>query len=295
MPTLDAEKQLERVLTDEPFLEFRLPTPALRPYISSYYGFWSGADAVDEILPPEWGNVRFYSAGWRVAPVGAAGYAPLSSAISGPTSRGVRFLAPTHSSMLGIGFLPAGWARLTATAASALADIQAPLEVHLPVLAEAEAELRRAEGLEARIRILDDLLMALIVPDVETRLFVETAHAALLDGDVRTVEAFAGCIGVSVRTLERLCGPAFGFGPKKLLRRQRFLRSLDALLRAPERPLGELVDHGYVDQSHFIKEFKDFMGVLPSEYMAMPRTVVVMAAIARTRATGHSLQLLHKP
>ena len=55
---------------------------------------------------------------------------------------------------------------------------------------------------------------------------VVACQHALRDPEIADVEALSEAVGTGRRTLERLCGRYFGFPPKLLLRRQRFLRSL---------------------------------------------------------------------
>ena len=114
-------------------------------------------------------------------------------------------------------------------------------------------------------------------------------HHLLGQSDVTTTAALAARVGVSLRTLERVCEACFGFGPKRLMRRQRFLRTLDIMLSTPDQPLSALVTGEYVDQSHFIRDFRSFMGLSPTEYLALPREVMRRAARARWQLQGQSV------
>ena len=172
---------------------------------------------------------------------------------------------------------------------SALADVWGPAAE--TIAAAVMADRHPA----AWVPLVDALLLARLdtLPAPDPRLL--RAHGALVSGDIATVEAFATEVGVSGRTLERLCARLFGFGPKPLLRRQRFLRTLDALMRGDGQPLSKLIDAGYTDQSHFVHEFRAFMGTTPTEYLARPRVVLRRAATERRRVVGHGLQGLHTP
>ena len=63
-------------------------------------------------------------------------------------------------------------------------------------------------------------------------------------------------------------------GPKVLLRRQRFLRSFAAIREHPPGLWARLIDPGYVDQSQFVRDFRDFMGMPARTYFAVPRLFV---------------------
>ena len=65
----------------------------------------------------------------------------------------------------------------------------------------------------------------------------------------------------------------FGFSPVRLLRRQRFLRTLARVRDALDQPLGQLIDPHYYDQAHFNRDFKAYMGMTPIAYFRSPREV----------------------
>jgi methylphosphotriester-DNA--protein-cysteine methyltransferase len=95
-----------------------------------------------------------------------------------------------------------------------------------------------------------------------------------------------------VQRVERFSRRYFGFPPKRLLRRQRFLRSLAARLTAPDLNWSKSLDAQYHDQAHFTRDFHDFMGMSPRAYLDMPRLVSRAAASARREALGQPLQVL---
>ena len=56
--------------------------------------------------------------------------------------------------------------------------------------------------------------------------------------------------------------------PKLFLRVQRFHRLLARVSRASEVQWTEIATgHGYYDQPHFIRDFRDFTGMTPSIYL----------------------------
>ena len=58
-----------------------------------------------------------------------------------------------------------------------------------------------------------------------------------------------------------------GISPKYYAKITRFNKAAQAMDRNPEAPLTHTaLDHGYYDQAHFIKEFKEFSGITPSFY-----------------------------
>lgn len=76
---------------------------------------------------------------------------------------------------------------------------------------------------------------------------------------------------VSERQLERKFKTSIGISPKKLQRIVRFEKSLQLLAQADYKQLTSIAYKlDYTDQSHFIKDFKDFSGMTPYEFVKCP-------------------------
>jgi len=116
-----------------------------------------------------------------------------------------------------------------------------------------------------------------------------------MNKDVATVGEMSEQLAMSPRSLERLSLRAFGFAPKLLLRRQRFMRSLAQFMLDPSLAWIRTLDCHYVDQAHFVRDFKRFMTMSPSAYAALDHPVLRAAARARAAATGQAVQVLHRP
>ena len=267
-------------------VRFFMPSPALAPYISTYYLTevrGPAETAVQDWLHPEWANVRYAANPQWQAAIGSEPLrtpAPLIG--TGPTCQAAHFiLGPSR--IWGIGVLPLGWARLCSGDAAIHADrfTDARSEpayagfAPLPGLTFGAEPDPAAEA--ARI---DAYLLTLLdqrpVPEDEAR--IRAAHAALHDPEVASVGDLADRLGQSPRSLERLSLRAFGFSPKLLLRRQRFLRSLAQFMLDPSLTWIRTLDWQYVDQAHFVRDFKRFMGMSPSTYAALDHPVLRAAA-----------------
>lgn len=74
---------------------------------------------------------------------------------------------------------------------------------------------------------------------------------------------------LSERQFERKFKEYSGFTPKKYQRLVRFSEACNQYEYADQKTLTEIAHHcGYYDQSHFIKEFKNFSGYHPSDYFS---------------------------
>jgi AraC-like DNA-binding protein len=144
-----------------------------------------------------------------------------------------------------------------------------------------------------RVAILDTILGAgPASPSAYCALAVQVQQA-LLAGTVDQVGDLAEQLGIEQRTLHRVCTAVFGFPPVRLLRRQRFLRTLAKVRDQLDQPLGELIDSAYYDQAHFNRDFKACMGMTPLAYFRLPREAMRRAAEERHRVLGAPVQGLH--
>lgn len=81
------------------------------------------------------------------------------------------------------------------------------------------------------------------------------------------IPALAADAGLGRRQLERRFADVVGLGPSLLASILRFRSVFDMLQRDHARPWTEAaLDAGYYDQSHFIREFRRFVGCTPTEF-----------------------------
>lgn len=273
---------------------------SLRPYCSIIYLTEVEASPgvrVEDYLHPEWANLRFIEGEPALAAVGnrAPAAAP-NFIVTGPTSQATHFTAGTMKAW-GIGILPAGWAKFFALPAEELADrsIDGTQHPAFATCAPLATQLRQANDVEAAARILDDHFVARLADAPLDDPAIFAAHAALIDDDLTSVADLAEKLDLSQRSVERLSRRAFGFPPKLLLRRQRFLRSLARFMLDPSMSWIETLDYQYYDQAQFTRDFQRFMGMSPRAYAVRPKPILGAAAHARAAAAGEAVQGLHKP
>jgi AraC-like DNA-binding protein len=263
-----------------------LPAPALRATITTYYVLELGADApVEELLFPEWANIRLLlDAGWSqtFGDGRVSTYAAPAALMSGVISRTAR-VRGAPGRVVGVGFLPTGWAVFTALPACDYVDQIVPLSTFVGAAADdLLRDVLAASDDTAMVAALDAWFLANMAGSEGDQALLVAAHEALLDPQVRSVAEWAERLGRSPRQLERLARTYFGMGPKILLRRQRFLRSFAAIREHPPGIWGRLIDPAYTDQSQFIRDFRYFMGMPPRAYFA--RDFAFMRAAGKARA-----------
>jgi AraC-type DNA-binding domain-containing proteins len=273
---------------------------ALRPYASTIYLTEIDAppgERVEDYLHPEWANLRFIAGEPPLAAIAGATPAVAPAFIAaGPTSMATYFAAGTMRAW-GVGLLPMGWAKFVPLSAEALADRFCDGAAHPSFAAFAPLGplLAAANSPERDARMIDAHLVGLLAEAPPDEPAILAAHCALVDDDLRSVADLAAVLNLSERSVERLSRRAFGFPPKLLLRRQRFLRSLARFMLDPSMAWTATLDHHYHDQAQFTRDFQRFMGMSPRTYAARSKPILGAAALARAAAAGEAVQGLHRP
>jgi AraC-like DNA-binding protein len=82
---------------------------------------------------------------------------------------------------------------------------------------------------------------------------------------LRRVDELALWAGLSVRSLERICGRRIGLTPKWIIQRNRLHHVAQVMIHHNSVILSDLAgEAGYADQAHFSRDFKRVVGVTPA-------------------------------
>ena len=274
--------------------------PDLEGCFSSFYRATftvAGSERVRDLLQPEWANLRFFEGDRPDA--GIQGGDLLRGArltATGPSSLPVHFeLGSTR--MWGVGLFPLGWAKFCRGPATEMANrvVDGEQNVAFANFAGLAGELFGDEPDEKReLAKLIACFRALnrTVPDEDR---IVAIHAALVEPSVANVADFSDHTGLERRTLERLCLRYFGFSPKVMLRRQRFMRSLALFMLENAANWSEAMDSHYHDQAQFVREFRSFMGMSPGAYAAREHPILGAFMKERARVWGTAAQTLDLP
>jgi AraC-like DNA-binding protein len=280
--------------------EFREPPPEFAGCFTTFYHLTldlpEGAARVADYLQPEWANIRFFCGTAPEAEIAASRVSGARFVGTGPSALPCRFaLGPVR--MWGVGFLPLGWARFFDADASACANIVCDGAAH-PAFAHFAGLTEVLCDPEATLDEQYDAIVAAMTAAMrrnrdEPR--IARVHAGLVSGDHASVHDLADACAMSIRTLERICARYFGFSPKLLMRRQRFMRSLTTFMLHRGTRWTEAMDAHYHDQAQFTREFREFMTMNPSEYAALDHPILTSFMEARARVWGSAAQTLDPP
>lgn len=271
-------------------------SPALTGLITAIYELQIGDVAVADQQHPEWFNLRFPLSGHWWSRLEDGPVEPmLPSFAQGPNTSLIDF-GGHAGAMFGVGLMPAGWALLFGGTADGLANSNQPLAQLMPSeeLGAIVAGLHSLPTFTERAAMVETALLKRLAERPVTG-HVERVIAlqkALINPDIGTVDALSEATGLSVRTLERVCGTAMGFSPKLLLRRQRFMRMLGQMHLQSPADWSSFLDPFYSDQSHMIRDFHAFLGTSPNRYFARTRPILAVATKRRMAMMGAPMQAL---
>lgn len=114
-------------------------------------------------------------------------------------------------------------------------------------------------------------------PDPITTRFEAIAYS---NPSVSIAEIARDC-GISRRRLERTVHRDFGMSPKQVLRRARALDMASHLRGVADQNEAEELALRYYDQSHLIREFTDFFGMSPTQFVATPQPLMTLTLESR--------------
>jgi AraC-like DNA-binding protein len=245
------------------------PSPVMRPEVAKTF--------VPLIL--NWGPV------FGIRSPGNAGgaMAPFGSFLGGPHDTHVMTEAQGRYQCLQVNFTPLGAYRFLGVAMHSLANRVVSLEDLLGKEASRLVErLHDATAWEARFAILDGFITERIARAPVPAPEVAWALAQLDRGGGNIpIGTLAADIGWSRKRLIERFHEQVGLAPKTFGRIIRFNRVIDRLGASAPVDLADLaVDHGYYDQAHLNRDFRQFAGCSPTAYFDPARPYPESAAAA---------------
>jgi|SRR6476661_2998398 len=257
------------------------PTPELQPFVAGYAcidvpllpGQRHQARATPlgcpAILLLDQGDIRITdgpAAGQRTPPATFVGQLTRSG--------GHDYTGPIHGFLIQLA--PAGGHDLLGCAMPRFANASVPMQQALPpeLAGSLENVVHASTDFAARCAAADAVLLAW-ARQRRARPGLGAAAAELLmnsQGQLE-IEEVAARLDVSARTLLRLFTRQVGMSPKNFARLMRF-RAAHAYLQQPEARWADAVcQFGYTDQSHLIRDYRDFAGETPRHYQHEGRPI----------------------
>ena len=271
-------------------LDYATPDESLRRHLSVFYDFRADVPVFEDVERADLAQVRFQLSGTDATYSFADGTVQNAPSIhivgptTGPTH--VRVVGPVHT--FGAGLLPAGWSSLLSFEASLLVNrVVDATELFGKGLYKTFEEMRATTSLEQRVMIGSAIARQLIERGHNAAFaFARIVDDWLAESPSPNVDCLVAATGLSRRQVERNCKAIYGSPPKLLARKYRALKAAISLAKH-EAGAQELIDHGFYDQSHFIREIKHFTGVTPKSISEGLPTLATLT-LKRTEFTGLS-------
>lgn len=249
---------------------FALPRRALAPWIKNLIG--GGFDVATPHLPasPDAQLVIYLRGGGALLGEGSGGRLP-QAFLSGPALAPRRFRVEPGSAFIAAVFRPSGVPHCFGIPADCLGGASVPLDavVKPSEAARLQEALHAARGFREQVRVLEDFLARR--PGAGARAREASALAPLsFERLFMPVGELAAERGLGVRQFERRFLADHGVALRDYRRLARFAQALSVLLREGNRPTLAVAAHeaGYVDQAHFSRDFRQFVGDTPSGFLA---------------------------
>jgi AraC-like DNA-binding protein len=257
-------------------MRYYSPAPNLRPLLSSYYVVEYDA-GLSDVMRAELANVRFLIRGRaRLAWPDGSVHDGLPSSLFGPRCVPLGLSCEGSGKIFGAGIMPLGWAALFGLDADELADAMLPLDVVAGGRAAATLERMQAAREDAAIVAAADALFQSLAAarPVDRAWFGPLVEDWLVGGSAGGIDGLITRAELSSRQVERLCRRYYGAPPKLLMRKYRALRAAVRFSVDPGASWLDAAGDDFYDQPHFIREFKAFVGVTPTQFAAQGAAVM---------------------
>lgn len=276
-------------------LDYRVPADDLKPFVTLFYHFVAHIPHFEDLERADHAQLRF-----RLTP-GTASYtfpdgtvqdAPALH-IVGPTSGAVLTRADGPLLVVGMGLQPAGWAALLGIDASAMLNraLDGP-SIFGGAMTQTADAMRASDDIDTRIAIVEAFVRGSIArADGRTLDFARKIDAWLAGNISPDLDQLINATGLSRRQVERRCNALYGAPPKVLARKYRALRAAVALANG-DATLDELIDFGFYDQSHLIREMKHFTGLTPRQMRTEPTLLAQLTMTQRHALSGQVSRLI---
>jgi AraC-like DNA-binding protein len=262
------------ILKIDTIFNFYKPKPPLSKFVDSFW-LYEGHEAehkTERILPTgtlelainlRQNELRFYDA---ERPENCSRFS--GAIVSGASGRSI---APAEEAfIIGVHFKPGGAFPFLGLPAGDLADTHVDLETLWgPSAGRLRERVCEAMTSAERFQLLQEALLSRLCQGVEQHYAVSAALEMFGKNQARpTVREAAKYLGLSQRRFIQVFKAEVGITPKLFSRIQRFQQTRTLIQHNPSINWADLaVDLGYFDQSHFIREFIEFSGLSPTDYL----------------------------
>ena len=191
--------------------------------------------------------------------------------VMGQRTKSFDILPTGNVDTFAICFYPIGFANFVTMPLENLVDKETPISELFgqSVADELEQQMIQAADSRQRIDIIESfLLKTLSEKNTISNIVKSTVDALLKTNGTTRINVLLKDNISKRRQLERHFRKQIGISPKQLSKAIRLQTTLNLLLNKKSETLTDIAyEIDYFDQNHFIKDFKDLVGVTPKEYL----------------------------
>ncbi|MBV8238568.1 MAG: helix-turn-helix transcriptional regulator [Sphingomonas sp.] len=270
-------------------LDYVVPDADLQPFVTLFYHFKADLPRFDDVERADHAQLRFRLSrgdGSYHFPDGTVQPAPEVHVV-GPTSGAMRTCADGPVEVIGMGLQPAGWAALLGIDASAMLNRAIDGELFFgTAVRHVSDRMRAAQTTAEKVAIAAAFVQCSIAGgETDAVAFARGIDAWLAGSPSPDIEDLVCATGLSRRQVERRCNALYGAPPKLLARKYRALRAAVALANG-SATLDQLLEVGFYDQSHLIREVKQFTGLTPGQLRTEPNQLAQLTMAQRLALGG---------
>lgn len=193
-----------------------------------------------------------------------------NSKLFGVTKGRFSTLLQGKGSVFGIKFRPGAFYPFFQKNISTLTDKTIPVsDLTLENIDSLETKIFETEAEENRIKIIETWLEN-ILPEQDPKILLinNIIDKIKEERTIQSVNQITKLFSISLRGLQRLFQEYVGVSPKWVIQRFRIQEVAERMEKDKTIHYAEMaLDLGYYDQAHFIKDFKNTIGLSPEEYL----------------------------
>jgi AraC-like DNA-binding protein len=248
-------------------LDYAPPPADLAEYISAFYLFDAYVDELQDIERADIAQFRVILSGdARVIFQDGREVDWPTQSVFGPRLGASKIVARgPHLRMFGFGLLPAGWAMAVKRPADKFVNQVMPasdvMTFDMDYMTSQIAA--RATLQDMMDYVVEGARRLYSFADNAPFWFIRAVDEWLEAELAPEITALEAKTGLSRRQIERLSKQFYGAPPKFLIRKYRALRAANAIANG-QGDWQDFIDNAFYDQSHFIRDIKEFTGMTPS-------------------------------
>lgn len=254
-----------------------VPSAELRAFVEC---FWTRESVADARAGSDPSVHRVLPDGCIDVVLGFSGRAddPESAMVVGTMTRAlVLDAAASPECFVGVRFRPGKAGAFLDVPASELTDLRVPLDDVWGDAAEVRDALAGSRDAAQRVRALERVLRARVLPLVSPGLYdVDEAVRRIVEaGGSLGITRLAPSLGVTRQHLARRFAQLVGVSPKTFARVVRLGRVIEHVRAVPRGTAVNwsalALDLGYYDQAHLVDDFRELTGVTPTAWLGNQR------------------------